>query len=355
MVSMEMRELLLVGSVPLQTPERVLRTCGDAIGEYVTALPDGEVGDRINWVDFLALRTYRDHPDIEVVQQPSSVLSPSTDDHWTFRVKPGVQSLRFDALGYADEAIVSYSVFRRMRADGTLPPHLRFQVGLPTPGSGIDTFFRDPADWPIVKPAYTDAVRAEVHRMLEAIPADDLVIQWDFCGEILNIMGPRPWAPQEPFEARFQRAVEPLAELSYDIPEATLVGYHWCYGTLGGWPMVELRDLGLCARLSQHVIDHSGRQIDYVHMPVGRECDAGYFAPLRDLELGDTKLFLGVIHHADGVAGFRERVAIARRAVPEFGIASVCGYGRVAPAEMPTVLQVHHDCAEAFRAGAPVT
>lgn len=346
----EMNELLLVGSVPLGTVESVLTTCGAGLGEYVSSLPDGEVGDRINWVDFLALRTYRHHPDVEIVKQPSTEFGPSVNDHWVFRLRDGVTRITFDDLGYADEAIESYAVFRRLRDEGVIPAGVRFQVGLPTPGSGIDTFFRDPADWPVVKPAYTDAIRAEVHRMLEHIPADDLVVQWDFCGEILNILGPRPWAPDEPVEARFERGVEPLSRLSFDIPEETIVGFHWCYGTLGGWPMVDQPDLDLCVRLSAHAIEHSGRRIDYVHMPVNVDCDERYFAPLRDLELGETKLYLGLIHHADGVEGFERRVAAASKAVGDFGIASVCGYGRLSPDVMPEVIAAHRDCAEAFRA-----
>ncbi len=32
-----------------------------------------------------------------------------------------------------------------------------------------------------------------------------------------------------------------------------------------------------------------------------------------------------------------------------FGIGSVCGYGRVDPAELPHILAVHRDCAAALR------
>jgi hypothetical protein len=46
--------LLLVGSVPLDTAREVFATCAAAIGTHLSAIPDGEVGDRSTWVVFQA-------------------------------------------------------------------------------------------------------------------------------------------------------------------------------------------------------------------------------------------------------------------------------------------------------------
>ena len=40
------QELLLVGSVPLKSVEDVMTTFGGALGSYLPAIPDGEVGER---------------------------------------------------------------------------------------------------------------------------------------------------------------------------------------------------------------------------------------------------------------------------------------------------------------------
>jgi hypothetical protein len=42
--------LLLNGSVPLKTVEDVMRRFGGALGPYLPAIPDGEVGERKSWV-----------------------------------------------------------------------------------------------------------------------------------------------------------------------------------------------------------------------------------------------------------------------------------------------------------------
>src|SRR5215469_5298228 len=64
------KELMLVGSVPLETPDEVFRTCGQAIGHHVPALPDGETDERIWWVNMLAYRVFHGHPEIRTVKRP---------------------------------------------------------------------------------------------------------------------------------------------------------------------------------------------------------------------------------------------------------------------------------------------
>ena len=55
-----------------------------------------------------------------------------------------------------------------------------------------------------------------------------------------------------------------------------------------------------------------------------------FFAPLKNLKPRGARVYLGVIHHMDG---FKERIALARKYLPEFGLAAYCGFGRVPPAE----------------------
>lgn len=83
------------------------------------------------------------------------------------------------------------------------------------------------------------------------------------------------------------------------------------------------------------------RRVDYVHMPVVRKPDEAFFAPLSDLDVGDARVFLGMVHHTDTIHDFRRRRDLARKHLPEFGIASVCGYGRVAPDEVQDILDLH--------------
>jgi hypothetical protein len=57
-------ELLLVGSVPLDTVEQVFRQVGGPLGPYLAYMPDGEVGERRYWIDGVAYRVLNGHPEI---------------------------------------------------------------------------------------------------------------------------------------------------------------------------------------------------------------------------------------------------------------------------------------------------
>lgn len=349
-------DVLLVGSLPFDTAEEALRAAATGLKGRVGWLPDGEVGERINWVGMLPLVVFPNNetleetmapPEHELEQPEHEGSAPPVEDLpgiWNWRVKEGHKA-RFDDLAYARFATESYGVFRRLRDEGVVPEGVRFQMCLPAPHSAIDGFLEDNSQWPELYAAYVEGIRREIAEALEVIPADELVIQWDAAWEFVDMaMGERNyfafWPKLTP-EQKFERHAEQLDELWQGIPEETLLGYHWCYGTWGGWPMTAMEDLDLCVRMSNEAKKRTGRRLDYVHMPVIRQPDERFFAPLDDLDVGDTKVFLGIVHHTDGVEEFRARRDLARKHLQDFGIASVCGYGRVDPELLPEILKTH--------------
>jgi hypothetical protein len=342
------KDMMLVGSIPLDTVDEVFEQWGTALGSHLSCMPDGEVGDRIWWHNYLAYRFFHGHPALETIQRPAPIdgveqwKPKDLHDMWLFKVKPGITSLRFDQLGYGDAALASYEKFSKLRAAGEIPADVRFQVCLPLTGSGLDTFFHDRQDNAILRPAYEDGILREIQKITDHIPGADLAIQWDACVEVLDLENRLPWTEME---GKWERNTSPMARLSPHIPDDVALIYHWCYGTLGEWPMTRPEDLGLCVRLSNEAVSISGRRVDAVHMPVPRHPEDSYFAPLGDLDIGDTTVYLGMIHDSDGVEGFRRRYQQAKRYRSNFGVSSVCGYGRYTADEMPPVLQVHRDVA----------
>lgn len=89
------------------------------------------------------------------------------------------------------------------------------------------------------------------------------------------------------------------------------------------------------------------RPVDYMHIPVPREhTDPTYLEPLRHWIGGQTgQLSIGLIHHGSE-QGNRTRIAAAQSTVPEFGIASECGWGRSKPARRLGSLHGHRAAAE---------
>lgn len=352
-------DVLLVGSLPYDTAEAAFRAAGSELNGHIGWLPDGEPGPRQMWVGMLLALVFSQHPDIEETKAPQQgELTPpdpnappvELEGDWLLRVKPG-RAIRFDDLKYGTFAAESYQVFRRLRDEGAIAPSVRFQMSLPSPHSSLEGCFEDPGQWPELNRAYVAGIRGEIRKALETIPADDLVIQWDVALELLDLsLGERNYFrfwPKLSAEEKFQRHVAQFDELWQEIPDETLVGIHLCFGTWGGWPMADLPDLDLCVRMSNEAKRRFGRRLDFVHMPVVTEPDEAFFAPLDRLDIGDTKVFLGMVHHTDGIENFRRRRDLARKHLSSFGIGSVCGYGRLDPEKLPDVLRVHaQDAAE---------
>lgn len=354
-------DVLLVGSLPFDDAADALRAGGELVGDHVSGVPDGEVGDRKIWIGFLPRTVYSQHPDLELLRAPEGGVQHQPDakpDVWEasflFGIREGVEELRFESLGYAAAALKSYEAFAALKADGTIPQGVRFQLCLPGTGSAVSYFFGRAQDWPRAHAAYHDAIRREIERVAAVVPAEELQVQFDLAMEFVDMAaGDRRsighW-PEVSLEEKIQRHAATLDELWKGVPDGALLGYHWCYGTWGGWPMQGMPDLGLCVRLSNEAKRRTGRRLDYLHMPVVPDADGAFFAPLADLAVGDTDVYLGLVHHDDGVAGFTRRAEVARRYLPEFGIGSVCGYGRLPAGELPDVLALHRDCADALRA-----
>jgi hypothetical protein len=99
--------------------------------------------------------------------------------------------------------------------------------------------------------------------------------------------------------------------------------------------------------MANRLTDGIKRPIQLIHMPVPRDrSDDAYFAPLKNLRLKPaTELSLGLVHHTDGVAGTRQRLAAAEKLVKDFSIATECGFGRRRPETIAELLSIHAEVA----------
>jgi len=340
-------ELLLVGSIPLDTPEDVFRDFGAPLGQYLFAMPDGEVGPRRHWISRVHYQVLAAHPELEVVQRPAPdengverQFPRGPADSWWFKVKDGVTRVRFGdpgwRLGYARDALNSYFVFKTMKERGLLPARLRFQVSVPMVNSVLPPrIFPDQNDLAKIRPGYADAIQAELATIVEKIPAQELAIQWDCSTELQDAYGA---IPGYPLEGAIDRNLAEVGALSPHIPPNVALGYHFCFGTLGGWPRFQPDDLGQAVKLANGFISASGRKVDWIHIPVLDRSDDAFFAPLQNLQPRGARVYLGMIHN---MARFKDRLAAARKYIADFGLGGYCGFGRMSVAELPGVLADH--------------
>ena len=338
--------LLLVGSVPLETVEEVMRTFGGALGPYLPAMPDGEVGERRSWVNRLSYQIFNGHQDLETLKRPKPVdgveqlLPRSRDDAWQFRVKPGVERVRFgnpgSRLGYARDAVSSYFVFRTLREKGVLPKGVRFQISIPACNSVIrPLYFPDPADLPRIRPGFEAALAAEVEAIAAKIPHEDLAIQWDCAWELQAVCGAGKSVPSE---LEVETHVPQIARLSNAVPEDVALGFHFCFGTFGGWPAFAPDDLAPPGRSHQRRARaaSTGRSTG----STSRRSTAPTTPSTRRSKRLDAKgarVYLGAIH---SMATLQERLDAARKFLPDFGLAAYCGFGRTPVEQIPGILRI---------------
>ena len=322
----------LVGSVPLASAEAVFRSASRVLGDRLLTLPDGETGPRKDWIAW-QYAVLAATPGLEPVPAGDrGYLRPQL-----VRLRSGAGGVRFGPLGYAGAALESFALFDRLQADGTVPAGVRFQVSLPTPLAPV-TVFVHPRDREAVEPAYEAQLLDELGRIVAAIPCHRLAIQWDVAVEIGLLE--RVWPAHFPDVEG--GVVDRLARLAAAVPAGVALGFHLCYGDFGHRHFANPADAGTLVRVAS-ALSRLPRPASWLHVPVPLAwAEATAYAPLSRLSLpAATRLFLGLVHVADGLEGARRRIDLARRAVPRFGIATECGWGRRSPETVTNLLELH--------------
>ena len=345
----------LVGSVSQPDAESTFRIASAEL-EHVKRIPDGEVGNRYYWIQFQN-KLFETVPGLTRVGEPGGLKLRGEFDLRAVTLAEGYtpESIVFPSLGYADAAIESYATFARLRDEGVIPAGVRFQVSLPTPAGVVGSFFETSLR-AAIEPVYERAVFAELQRILDAVPHGDLAIQWDTALEFglldkAEIFGYRmqAWFGEEHGEI-LAGVVERCVRQAAAVPADVELGYHLCYGDVEESHFFEPADATTLAEVAEGLLGGSPRPITWIHLPVPIERDdESYFAPLAEVTWpAETELYLGLVHHEDGVEGALRRAAAASSFVREFGIATECGFGRGPVERTAPLLALHREVAAAL-------
>ena len=92
-----------------------------------------------------------------------------------------------------------------------------------------------------------------------------------------------------------------------------------------------------------------GRSVEFVHTPIqfARGSEDEHYEALKDLDIGDARFYLGLIDSSDGIDGALARLEVARRHLPDFGLATACGWGRRPLSEsVDSLLHLERDVAD---------
>jgi len=339
------KQILFCGSIGLEDAEAVFRALSQTVGARAKRYPDGEPGERSNWINW-QVGIFEKHPQFELGETRAMQLGGCYYDAKPFyKLRDGVdlETVEIGPLGYAEGAVDSYETFQRLSADGIIPSGVRFQVSLPTP-SAVLTSHVVHAERTLIEPAYERALEAEVRTITEAIAHDDLAIQWDICTEILAYEGDsRTLFYDHPLEGSLER----IERMSRWVPDRVELGAHLCYGDPGHKHILEPGDTSGAVAFANGIAARIPHRLNWIHLPVPRDRDDdAYFAPLANLQVdAATEIYLGLVHYTDGVPGTRRRIATAERHIQNFGIATECGFGRRVPTTIPDLLKLHAEIA----------
>ena len=344
---MSLREILLTGSVPLKPAARVFEVVSTCAGDAMRRMPDGE---QSGWVEGVRKALARND-----AFEPGSVSRIGTQPTFTrpiqmLRLKPGraAHEVELGELGFARNAIESYRTFRELRAQGTIKAGTRFQATVAGPATTGGTL-EMPEDQML--PLVERALSNEIRRIVEAVPAQELTIQLDLAVEVeKEEYRRRPQAFDTPIfgirQLSFEGTTDSVARLANAVPPEVELGFHLCalwHVDKGGG-----QDLRVHVDYANALVRKIRRPIGYFHLPTTPEYAEKDFAPLRDLHLGaGTRLFLGLIHAADGLEGARRRLEAAQSVVGDFGIGHFCGLAQwgAGPDTVEPMLRLHRETA----------
>jgi hypothetical protein len=342
-----MRHVHLVGSVPLRDAREVFTTVSGVLGRRLKRIPDGETGERSDWITWLE-PAFAGNPALEKSDELFRVHATGTA-RIRYKLRPGkkLRDVRFDNLFYAEIAKASYDDFAALKRQGVIPGDVRFQIDLVPAHSVIWLFLQDDLHQPL-DPVYNEALKHEIDKIAAEIPHNQIAIQFDAASAVFaRLQRGEPNAYGNTREEMLGTFSRILTDLANHVPPGIELLFHFCYGDSNHKHVVEPVDMGDMVDVANRLSADIKRTIQLIHIPVPRDRDDdAYFAPLARLRLKpETELCIGLVHYTDGVTGTRKRLATAEKHVREFSIATECGFGRRDPSTIPALLHIHAEAA----------
>jgi hypothetical protein len=321
------RDAHLVGSLPGSTPGEAMRTALDIVGPYLRSLPDGETGERRNWVISI-IETLRTHPDLELKKQGDWSDYDKTPQ---LKIRKG-RTLYGASLDFGHVAAVteSFPQFQQACADAGRSD-LVFQEGVPG-DFDLAMFTLGPASALRHRRAFTEATLTEI-RNVAAITGKDTLFQIEVPVELV-LLAKAPKQARSGLARLLARTVTGLASAS---PEGTRFAVHLCLGDMNNRAFGTMTDVSPMVLLANAVLANwpRGRPLEVMHAPFAAAdhpatTDNAFYAPLGDLQLpSGVRFAAGFAHEAQSLSDQRTiRSMIEDRLQREVMIASACGLGR---------------------------
>lgn len=324
---MTSREAHLVGSLPGATATEAMSTALELVGPYLRSLPDGETGERRNWIISI-VETLRSHPDVELRREGDWSDYDKTP---RFRVRRGHRLLGATLdLGHVAAVRESLPVFEKVRAAAGRD-ELAFQQGVPS-DLDLAMFAFGPLGALRYRRAFTEATLVEI-REIAALTGPDTLFQVEMPAELV-LLARAPSRARPPLARLLARGVTQLAA---GAPLGTHFAVHLCLGDMNNRAFGTMGDVGPLVLLANALVATwpADRPLELVHAPFAAAdhpatTEPAFYAPLQHLRLpADVRFAAGFAHEAQPLEDQRRiRTIIEDHLGRPVVIASACGLGR---------------------------
>src|SRR5689334_5801483 len=276
-----MRHVHLVGSVPLRSAREVFATVSRVLGCRLKRIPDGETGERSDWITWLE-PAFSGNPALEKSNELFRVHATGTA-RIRYRLRPGksADDVRFHNLFYADIATASYADFSVLKQKGVVPKNCRFQIDLVPAHSVIWLFLQDDLHAPLDS-VYNDSLKREIDKIAQALPHREIAIQFDVASAVFaRLQRGEPNAYGRTRAEMLDSFSAILADLAEHVPSDIELLFHFCYGDSNHRHVVEPTNMADMVDLANYICADVKRSVQLIHMPVPRHrADDAYFEPL---------------------------------------------------------------------------
>lgn len=320
----------LVGSIPLASAKEAMAAGLDRLGPALRWLPDGETGERRNWILHI-VESFRTHPDLELKREGGWT---DYDDTPVFRIRRGAtltgESLDF---GHVADFQASYPTLLALREQHGRPD-LAYQLGIPG-DFDMALFTLGPAGAFTHRTPFTESTVRTIRAVHEQA-GDDVVFQIEVPAELVFV-AKMPPPLQRPMALLLGRGITRLVA---QAPQGARFGVHLCLGDMNHRALGRMRDVSPLVHLSNAIIASwpSDRRLEFIHAPFAAAEEPppnsrGFYEPLRSLQLpDDVELIAGFAHEEQSLEAQRAlRDHLDSLLGRPVGVATACGLGRREP------------------------
>jgi hypothetical protein len=317
----------LVGTIPAETTGEAMALAEQLLGPTLQWLPDGETGERRNWIATI-IDGLGSHPDLELVKAADW---SSYDDTPRYRIRKRHrlrgETMDFGHVGWFRHAQPEFRIVKERLGR----PDLALQIGVPGPVD-MAAFTLGPRGALLHRKPFQDATVAEIAAIF-AEAGQEVVFQVEVPFELV-LVAQAP-APLRPLVARWFGSL--IASVAREAPAGARFGIHLCLGDLDHKSLTEMKDIGPVVHLANAIAAAwpAERSLDFVHAPFAGASqpppsDPNFYAPLWRLRLpGRTRFIAGFVFEHQSLEEQRAVLAMIERAYGRrVDVSAACGMGR---------------------------